>query len=178
MRSRNSEMYYNITISIPHMCLEFTHALCCLSCLQQADKAIAEEKLAAAKPALAEAEAALQVRKIWNWTLMLSTMSIHYQSCMWHIHAILSTHHPCRLSKLLTSPQFANWGNPHTSSCASWTVPCCCSRGSWIPWPWTPTNQVPSLRGESLKVAGGVYIHLCSLGWLLIQMICPMWSNH
>ena len=56
-------MYY-ITVGIPHVCLEFTHALCCLSCLQQADKAIAEEKLAAAKPALAEAEAALQVRKI------------------------------------------------------------------------------------------------------------------
>ena len=48
----------------PSSCLEFTHALCCLSCLQLADKAIAEEKLAAAKPALAEAEAALQVRKI------------------------------------------------------------------------------------------------------------------
>ena len=40
----------------------FTLALCFLLCLQQADKAIAEGKLAAAKPALAEAEAALQVR--------------------------------------------------------------------------------------------------------------------
>ena len=111
-------------------------------------KAIAEEKLAAAKPALAEAEAALQVRKIWNWTLMLSTMSIHYQSCMWHIHAILSTHHPCRLSKLLTSPQFANWGTPHTSSCASWTVPCCCSRGSWIPLPWPRPTRSQAFVGR------------------------------
>ena len=133
---------------------------------------IAEEKLAAAKPALAEAEAALQVRKIWNWTLMPTTVSIHYWSCMWHNHTVLSTHHPCRLSKLLTSPQSANWGNPHTSSCASWTVPCCCSRGSWIPLPWPRPTRSQAFMGRVTQGRGrGIHTYIlsyfCNYSWQL-----------
>lgn len=50
-----------------------------------ADKGIAEQKLEAAKPALEEAEAALQVNKVTYFWHFCSSGSLVYEECLWDI---------------------------------------------------------------------------------------------
>ena len=74
-----------------------------------ADKAIAEQKLEAARPALEEAEAALNTIKPAHIGL---TRSPFWHPPVQKFHFNFSFHF---------QPRFASWAGRHRSSCASWT---------------------------------------------------------
>lgn len=115
------------------------------------DKSLAEEKLEAARPALEEAEAALNTIKpahIGNPLLNLLPKPVSPLIIMKTIPIISRV----RIIAFYTfQPPFVSWAGRRTLSCASWTVCCCCSKGMCSQSNLIPSLPVPSPPGPTVS---------------------------